>query len=933
MCLNAEVLINTVQDPFPKDLLDYEELWSHLQQCPALQNKRFPERCNKDVWNAAMADCSRGYRAVVFTGTLSYTSPDSTASLLQFRLEPMRFDDSHRLGRRFGHDRFLELDFPHLSGKNVPGIVKKLGKQGQWLLVTWLVDGVHQAFGRTWKPFHLKPKERRNRKREGRDDEFDTGHRIHLFAVDGHGFESISNPLNSSSREKISIERLLDMIRPTDINKNEKFLKLFARTDLVVSKNTPTVTLLYSPDPERSQIRYQKDILYNGEVMTDGAGQLSFALAKTITTKMGLKYIPSGFQGRIGEAKGFWSVDYQDQSGKEWISCCESQRKWKRHEDETEDNHESHRTFEVLRFSAPLKAADLNLQFLPLLQDRAIRPKEMEIALKGLLEEGLERQLSELQTAMSDPQSLRQWLRGSAGGDRLKHGCVQYRAGLPVNIEERLNLFLDAGFDPRKLAYLKELARKAFKGKCDELRKRLNITVSKSTYAYMVPDFSEVLEPDEVYIDFSSFVDESTGFSNSNFLHSGMEMLVARSPAHYVSDIQKVKVVHKVELIGKKDVIVFSTKGNPSLAAKLSGGDYDGDIAWVCWEPAIVNNFQNAEIPKEPKLVAEGLIKKSSVTYQDLVKDQPDPTSTFLKESFKFNMQQNMLGFCTNFKERLCYTMDSVSSREAIYLSTLLSFLVDQAKQGYIFSEEDWEHFKNTAVNRKVIEPSYKTGQINPRSKHIIDRLMIAADTTINKLLTEFEKNTERAPAWDADLVKLYEWVKGSATTDIEWQPILENLDADIKDMKKAWARSMSSAQEQDGKEFLKKCDVTFDTFLQIRPRPESVLARALLPSCLPDEELSEWALIRASAFFASFAKRRAPPTYVWNIAGRQFARLKSIYGGGGFVHSVTPGMYAMLKPDAVLVKKWRAQRGAIAVTFDESSSVINADELEDFED
>jgi len=26
-------------------------------------------------------------------------------------------------------------------------------------------------------------------------------------------------------------------------------------------------------------------------------------------------------------------------------------------------------------------------------------------------------------------------------------------------------------------------------------------------------------------------------------------------------------------------VIVFSTKGNPSLAAKLSGGDYDGDIA------------------------------------------------------------------------------------------------------------------------------------------------------------------------------------------------------------------------------------------------------------------------------------------------------------------------------------------------------------------
>jgi hypothetical protein len=94
----------------------------------------------------------------------------------------------------------------------------------------------------------------------------------------------------------------------------------------------------------------------------------------------------------------------------------------------------------------------------------------------------------------------------------------------------------------------------------------------------MVPDFSGVLEANEVFIDFSSFADVS-GFASNGTLLNGVDVLVARSPAHFGSDIQKVRAVFKVELIGLKDVIVFSTKGNPSLAAKLSGGDYDGDIA------------------------------------------------------------------------------------------------------------------------------------------------------------------------------------------------------------------------------------------------------------------------------------------------------------------------------------------------------------------
>jgi hypothetical protein len=70
----------------------------------------------------------------------------------------------------------------------------------------------------------------------------------------------------------------------------------------------------------RSQIRYKKDLLCNGEVMNDGAGRMSLTLASKIVKTLGLSYLPSGFQARIGGAKGFWSIDPStDHASEEWI--------------------------------------------------------------------------------------------------------------------------------------------------------------------------------------------------------------------------------------------------------------------------------------------------------------------------------------------------------------------------------------------------------------------------------------------------------------------------------------------------------------------------------------------------------------------------------------------------------------------------------------
>ncbi|KAF5661327.1 qde-1 RNA-dependent RNA polymerase [Fusarium circinatum] len=123
---------------------------------------------------------------------------------------------------------------------------------------------------------------------------------------------------------------------------------------------------------------------------------------------------------------------------------------------------------------------------------------------------------------------------------------------------------------------------------------KMRIEISQSTWALMVVDFQGVLGPDEVQLCFSGPFNDGL---EQRYDLEGFDVIVARCPAHLPSDIQKVKAVFKPELRHLKDVVVFPFTGQELLAGKLSGGDYDGDRAWICWDSDIVDNFRNAEVP------------------------------------------------------------------------------------------------------------------------------------------------------------------------------------------------------------------------------------------------------------------------------------------------------------------------------------------------
>jgi hypothetical protein len=379
-----------------------------------------------------------------------------------------------------------------------------------------------------------------------------------------------------------------------------------------------------------------------------------------------------------------------------------------------------------------------------------------------------------------------------------------------------------------------------------------------------------------------------------------MDLLVGRSPAHFPSDIQRVRAVVKGELLGLKDVIVFPTKGNPSLADKLSGGDYDGDQAWVCWEPSIVENFTNAEVPPCPDLVKEGFILKEGRTYEEFVKGEVDPTKAFLRRSFEFNLESSMLGICTVFKENLCYTQQRIASEQAIYLSALVSNLVDQAKQGYIFTKKHWEHFKETLIKETPRLPLYKSGVLDPNASNIIDKLMYVADRTISRILTDFHINMAKTEWWDGDLVEFSDWAQKEALNDPEWHAILTKLREDIDLVAKLWKRLVPQEGNKTDKTFSSALSRCYESFQAIRPEGDTQLTRALVEPWMSRPELSRWSLLRASHAFALFPKTYVP-SFVWWMAGQQLCHLKSTKMG--CTVSVTPQMYAMLKPDNTFVK------------------------------
>ncbi len=715
-------------------------------------------------------------------------------------------------------------------------------------------------------------------------------------------------------------------------------------TLLGLTKVTPVIVF------EESQIRnWEYDIRSpTGEVMNDGIGRVSPSVMRKIRDKLGLTDTPCAIQARFGSAKGMWITDVTESGQEDWIETYVSQRKWK-----CDWSDEYRRTLEVKAYAVPLRSANLNLQFLPILEDRAIDKTRMRNIIGNHLAVELARDLDSMKTAIKHPELFRQWTHESStySGIRLHNREVPFLGGLPVSEQDKMAFLVDGGFDPMQQKYLQDLVFCHQRKKCKKLETDLKIKIARSTYAFMVVDFLGVLQPDEVQLCFSSkFIDDPDN-SDDYFDLDGIDVLVGRSPAHLPSDIQKVRAVFKPELRQLKDVIIFPRTGNTPLADMLSGGDYDGDKAWVCWEPEIVDNFRGVPLTRmDERPDFSQYMERDRDTVSDFSRKYDDEhyIDAMIEKAFAFSLRPKLLGICTSYKDKLSYHYNSISEEPVIALSWFLSELADQAKNGIIFNDRDWKRLRGDVVGEecRLVTPAYKEDRATPlaHADHILDhlRFVVAKGVIETELrsLNDFYKS-DPAHTFDADLVDYWnQFERALGRLDRNSIPragwfvhMKRKLVHDLEGCRDEWRRQMMNEAD-----FRHNVHEIYNQWGKIEPffgkniddhdaagdddgddddehRLTNAVATFLMQRDTHPPELSQWQLLKASMTFKMFYA--VSTNFTWQVAGRQLQFIKAMKistidsnSGRGAPIPVVANLYAALRPDNKYIRRVIAWEG-----------------------
>ena len=326
---------------------------------------------------------------------------------------------------------------------------------------------------------------------------------------------------------------------------------------------------------------------------------------------------------------------------------------------------------------------------------------------------------------------------------------------------------------------------------------------------------------------------------------------------------------------------------------QLVRGDYDGDKAWICWDPVIVQPFRNADVPISPTLESYGIGKDTS-TVADVL-SHPDYTDEFLRHAFDFNLQPDMLGKCSNYHEKLCYHEDCIDSPQAISIAVLLGNLVDSAKGGFQFREANWNaYLEKNDLPRNLAKPAYKDKQGARPTSNLIDHLVfVVAKRVRQKALHEFDKRFTDVSPRDGDLFRIRNEEYEIAKSNKHLANVLKNLEMALKDIDRFWSKyarpeildeNIRPSRKSDTMTFTSLVERCRADFVSLGPTPDDG------PSSETSDRISSWQrdhargrpsywdLLKASVAFYIYHKRN----FVWHMAGIELGKIKAMACGRG---------------------------------------------------
>ena len=385
------------------------------------------------------------------------------------------------------------------------------------------------------------------------------------FAVKGNGIN-----------REISIERvrewhipLLEQDGTETSNMNMTLAKFNARFSLAFSGSVGTVVFdkVTNVDDVKSD--------FSGLVMTDGCAAMPLWAMQQIANAANLTVLPSVVQGRLGSCKGVWYLD---------PAVFTPQKRPSMEKIDLPFPTVEQRRFELVEWSRDRGPASLNYQFIYVLMHLGV-PMETFLS---LLREYAVQLRNDLITRP------RHFIYDNVLDSSATIGSFAGRALAMIS----------AGFKPNSTPHLKRLLSIAASGKIARLGERVRVPVTHSRWLILVADPTGSLEFGQAYAHPSSLPNPLKG-----------RVVVARNPCHLPSDVQVVECVNEPRLAHIRDALVLPVKGPYPAAQLLSGGDHDGDLAFVSWDSRLMPPAGCPERMPPPKLPEP--VKTASTTTTD----------------------------------------------------------------------------------------------------------------------------------------------------------------------------------------------------------------------------------------------------------------------------------------------------------------------------
>ena len=191
-----------------------------------------------------------------------------------------------------------------------------------------------------------------------------------------------------------------------------------------------------------------------------------------------------------------------------------------------------------------------------------------------------------------------------------------------------------------------------------ELKHRSRIPVEEGVTLYGIMDEFNLLEEGEIYCRTDQHVVEG-------------KVTITRAPALHPGDIQyatAIDVPDDSPLNSLHNCIVFSQRGSRDLPSQLSGGDLDGDLYNVIWDPRLQPKVtcSPADYPRVPALDIGRLVERSDMT-----------------DFFIQFMENDQLGRIATLHQQLAdQELTGTNSENCILLANMHSTAVDFSKTG-----------------------------------------------------------------------------------------------------------------------------------------------------------------------------------------------------------------------------------------------------------